>query len=255
MFFILSKTLNYFTMLMVLICGFFLLSVILRNAKWKKRAFWIAFGFLFFFSNDFIANEVMMAWEIEATAFKDINRKYELGIVLTGVTSGLREPDDRVYFQKGADRVTHAVQLYKEGHVKKILISGGSGRLVDIQIREADELKKAFLLMGVPEADLLIENQSRNTYESAVEVKKILSDSIKANDCLLITSAFHMRRSLACFKKAGIPMDTFSTDFYSHPRNFYLDTLLLPQLEGLILWQKIIKEWVGFSAYWAAGYV
>jgi vancomycin permeability regulator SanA len=170
-FFILSKTLNYFTMLMVLICGIFLLSVILRNAKWKKRTFWIAFGFLFFFSNDFIANEVMMAWEIEATPFQNIKRRYELGIVLTGVTSGFREPADRVYFQKGADRVTHAVQLYKEGYIKKILISGGSGKLVDVVIREADELKKAFLLMGVPEADLLIENQSRNTYESAIEVK------------------------------------------------------------------------------------
>lgn len=255
MFFILSKTLNYLTMLMVLICGFLVLSVVLKNAKWRKRFFWIAFGMLFFFSNDFIANEAMMAWELKATPLADIKRKYELGIVLTGVTSEFREPADRVYFQKGADRVTHALQLYKEGFVKKILISGGSGRLVDVEIREADELKKAFLLMGVPEADLMIENQSRNTYESAEEVKKILADSIKASDCVLITSSFHMRRSRACFVKAGIPMDTYATDFYSHPRNFYLDTLLLPSLDGLILWQKLIKEWVGFAAYWVAGYV
>lgn len=255
MFFILSKTLNYFTLLVVLICGFFLLHVIFKNPKWKKRFFWIAFGMLFFFSNDFIANEAMKAWELQATAFKDVKKKYELGIVLTGVTSGRRIPDDRVYFQKGADRVTHAVQLYKLGQVKKILISGGSGLLVAPELREADELKKAFLLMGVPDSALLIENVSRNTAESATEVKKMLGDSIKSSDCLLITSAFHMRRSRACFAKAGIPMDTFTTDFYSHPRNFYIDTLIVPQLEGLVLWQKLIKEWVGFTAYWMAGYV
>jgi len=241
-------------MLIVLICVFLLLSVILKNPKWRKRFFWTAFGMLFFFSNDFIANEAMRAWEIEATPFSEV-RKYKLGIVLTGVTSGFREPADRVYFQRGADRVTHTLQLYKEGFIDKILISGGSGRLVDVEIREADQLKKAFMLMGVPEEDMMIENQSRNTYESAEEVKKILGDSIRADDCVLITSSFHMRRSRACFKKAGIPMETFSTDFYAHPRYFYLDTLLVPSLDALVLWQKLIKEWVGFAAYWAAGHV
>lgn len=209
---------------------------------------------LLFFSNDFIANEVMLAWELEATPIAEIKREYEMGIVLTGVTSGYREPADRVYFQKGVDRVTHAVQLYKEGIIHKILISGGSGRLVSVELPEADELKKAFVLMGVPEQDLLLENQSRNTAESAREVKKILGPT-KASDCLLITSAFHMRRSRACFAKAGIPMDTFTTDFYSHPRHYYPDVFLIPHVEAIMIWQKIIKEWVGMAAYKVAGYI
>ncbi len=239
---------------MVLVPVFFFLSTFLKNPKWRKRTFWIAFGMLLFFSNDFIANEAMMAWELEATPINKMTRKYELGIVLTGVTSGHREPADRVYFQKGADRLFHTVQLYKAGIVRKLLISGGSGRLVSIQKPEADELKKAALLMGVPEEDIIIENQSRNTAESAQEIKNILGPT-KASDCLLITSAFHMRRSRACFVKAGIPMDTFTTDFYSHTRNFYPDSLIVPSIEALILWQKLIKEWVGMAAYKAAGYI
>lgn len=239
---------------MVVITVFFFLSVLLKNPKWRKRSFWIAFGMFLFFSNDFIANEVMLAWELEATPIAEVKKQYELGVVLTGVASGYREPNDRVYFQKGADRVTHAVQLYKEGIIRKILISGGSGRLVSVQLPEADVLKKAFLLMGVPEQDILLENQSRNTAESAQEVKKILGPT-KASDCLLITSAFHMRRSRACFAKAGIPMDTFTTDFYSHPREYYPDAFLIPQVEAIMIWQKIIKEWVGMAAYKAAGYV
>jgi uncharacterized SAM-binding protein YcdF (DUF218 family) len=253
-FFILSKTLNYLTMIMVAVIVFLFLAAFLKNPKWRKRSFWIGFGMLLFFSNDFIANEVMLAWELEATPIDRIEKRYELGIVLTGVTSGYREPDDRVYFQKGADRVTHAVQLYKSGIIRKILISGGSGRLVDVRLPEADVLKKAFILMGVPEEDLLLENQSRNTAESAQEVKKFLGPT-KASDCLLITSAFHMRRSRACFAKAGIPMDTFTTDFYSHPREYYPDAFLIPHVEAIMIWQKIIKEWVGMAAYKAAGYI
>lgn len=241
-------------MIIIVVVVLFFLSVFLKNEKWRKRSFWLALGMLLFFSNDFIANEVITAWEVKATPMAAITRQYELGIVLTGVTSGSREPADRVYFQKGADRVTHTVQLYKAGVIRKILISGGTGRLADVQMPEADELKKAFLLMGVPEEDIMLENQSRNTAESANEVKKILGPT-KASDCLLITSAFHMRRSRACFAKAGIPMDTFSTDFYSHPRNFYPDSLIVPQLDAIMIWQKVIKEWVGMTAYKVAGYI
>jgi uncharacterized SAM-binding protein YcdF (DUF218 family) len=242
-------------MITVLVCGLLLFSVLLKNPKWKKRAFWTAFIMIFFFSNLFVANEAMRAWEMEPVAFDHVTKKYKLGIVLTGVTQGLREPSDRVYFNKGADRVTHAVQLYKLGIVEKVLISGGSGGITNTEFREADELKKAFLLMGVPESDLLIENVSRNTYESAVEVKKMVGDSIRVEQCLLITSAFHMRRSLACYRKAGMDIDTFSVDFYSHARNFYFDSLFIPQLDGIVMWQKLIKEWVGFTAYKMAGYV
>ena len=255
MFFILSKTLNYLTMIWMWLAALLLLYVFLKNPRWKRRCLWAFVAIFFFFSNEFIANEVMGAWELPATPFDQMGRKYAVGIVLTGVTNGPREPHDRVYFGRGADRVTHAVQLYKLGYIRHILVSGGSGRLVAPEEREADELKKVFLLMGVPEKDISIENQSRNTYESAVEVKKMLPDSIRATDCLLITSAFHMRRALACYKKADMTMDTFSTDFSTHSGDFYLVTLVIPSIDAMFLWQRLIKEWVGLAAYKLAGYV
>ena len=254
MFFILSKTLSYLTMIMVWLAALLLLYIFLKNPRWKKRCFWAFVVLFFFFTNDFLAHEVMRAWELPATPFDQIGRKYSLGIVLTGVTMGRREPHDRVYFARGADRVTHAVHLYRLGYIRHILISGGSGRLIATEDREADELKRAFLIMGVPEQDLSVENISRNTYESAVEVKKMLPDSVRASDCLLITSAFHMRRSRACYEKAGMSMDTFATDYYAHA-HFYFDSLFIPSIDALALWQKLIKEWVGFAAYKFAGYV
>lgn len=195
----------------------------------------------------------MRAWEIPATAFHEIDKTYAYGILLTGVTSTDTQPDDRVYFHRGADRVVHTVELYKRGLIKKILITGGSGRLVTEGRREANDIFKALLLMGVDATDMVIENESRNTYESAVRVKKLIGE--EPGYLLLITSAYHMRRSQACFIKAQLPVDVFSTDFYTHPRVFTPDVLFIPKIDALQSWQRLIKEWVGMLAYKFAGYL
>lgn len=254
MFFILSKILNFLTNPLVFVLVFFLLSIFLKKPIWKKRFFWIGFSLLVFFSNDFIVNEVMRAWEIDVTPYANIKKKYEWGIVLTGVTYNDKQPDDRVYFQHGADRVVHTVQLYKIGIIRKIMISGGSGRLITNARKEADDLFKAMKLMGVPEQDIAIESESRNTYESAINVKELLKGQPEG-EYLLITSAFHLRRSVACFRKAGFEVDIFSTDFYTHPRYFTPDVLLIPSANAIMTWQKLFKEWSGMVAYKVAEYI
>lgn len=255
MFFILSKTVAFLAMPFTVVIVLLMMSAFWKNPRWKKRFFWSGMGLLFFFSNDFIANEVMRAWEIKTTAYKDM-RPHQLGIVLTGATIPSLTPTDRVYFARGADRVTHTVQLYKMGLIKKILVSGGTGTLKDVEEPEADKFKNAMVMMGIPEEDIFIENQTRNTYESAVVVRKMLDSlQFRAEDCLLITSAFHMRRSLACYRKANLNIEPFTTDFYAHPRFFYPDGLLIPSIDALMLWHKLFKEWLGMAAYKVAGYI
>ena len=253
MFFALSKLLNFLTNPLVIVFIFMVASFIIKKQKLKKILFWTGFSLLLFFSNDFIANEAIAAWEPSPTPYADIHKKYDWGIVLTGVTHNDKQPDDRVYFHHGADRVTHTVELYKKGIIKKILISGGVGRLVTEGSREADDLFRVMVMMGVPEQDMLVENESRNTHESAVRVKGILKDD--TGSFLLITSAFHMHRSKACFSKAELSVETFSVDFYSHPRYFTPDVLFIPKSEAIAVWQKLFKEWVGLVAYKFAGYI
>ena len=214
MFFILSKTLRIFTLPLTQVFIFFLLSFFIRNPKWKKRFFWTGFILLAFFSNDFISNEVMRAWEVDPIPFSEM-QYFKVGIVLTGTTQSFLKPDDRVYFSRGADRVTHTLQLYKLGLIKKILVSGGSGRLLKEDEPEADKYRRVLLMAGVDDRDIMLENKTRNTHESAVAVKEMLdSMGVNPKECLLITSAFHMRRSLACYRKVGLDLVTFSTDFY-----------------------------------------
>lgn len=240
---------------LVVICILLILSLIIRNSKWKRKFFISGLVLLLLFTNEFIANELIKEWEIAPTPFKSINKHYKYGILLSGVTRSAMEPSDRVYFQRGADRVTHSLQLYKLGIIEKILVSGGSGQLIDSDHREADQIASALIMMGVNPNDIVTENKSRNTHESSIEVKSMLGKEVTPEDCLLVTSAFHMRRSRACFAKVGWPVDTFSTDFLSHKRKFTLDILIVPKMDGLGMWNTMIKEWVGCAAYWVAGYI
>ena len=256
MFFFLSKTVSFLAMPFTLITLLFLASGIVKSGTWRRRLFRTGVALLLFFSNDFIANEAMHGWEIPPTPFSAMSKTYEYGVMLTGVTLNDFQPADRVYFSRGADRVVHTVDLYKRGLIRKIIISGGEGRVLYKGRREADDIFKAMVLMGVHPDDLIVENDSRNTYESAVHVKELIRNSNSDDsELLLITSAFHMRRSRACFRKADVATAVFSTDFYTHPRYFDPGTLLVPKVEAILIWHKLFKEWIGMIAYKVAGYI
>src|SRR5258706_203803 len=254
MFFILSKTLAYLIMPVVIICGFLVAVVFVKKPTLKRKFFYSGLILLLFCSNDFIANEVVMLWEIPITPYSSMNKNYQWAILLAGVIKNNEDDSDRIFFNRGADRVTHTVQLYKLGKVNKILVSGGSGNLSETDRKEADGIENVLLLMGVRPEDIVKETNSRNTHESALEVKKILEGKVTPADCLLVTSAYHMRRSAACFRKVGWGMDCFSVDFLSHKRKYTPDVLFIPRIEALGNWQVLIKEWIGMISYKLAGY-
>ena len=232
-----------------------LLALFVKKRPWKK-AFLITGVVLFFlFTNDFIINQILLSWEIPPTSFDDVTKNYDVGIVLTGITNLQIEPKDRVYFNKGADRIIHAVALYKQGKIGTILISGGTGSLSAPEITEANELKKVLDLYGIPEADIIIENESRNTYENAVNTAKILRARYPEGEFLLITSAFHLRRAKACFDKTGLKTTSFSTDFYTHPTTYTPDSLLIPNESAIYHWLIFEREILGILMYKLAGYI
>lgn len=134
------------------------------------------------------------------------------------------------------------------------MVSGGSGRLIAIGEREADVIASALMLMDVPEEDIIKEGDSRNTHESAIAVKNMLAGKMNASQCVLITSGYHLRRSIACYRKAGFETDAFSVDIISHKRNFTLDSFI-PSPKALLVWQIIIREWMGMITYRLAGYI
>jgi uncharacterized SAM-binding protein YcdF (DUF218 family) len=254
MFFILSKILFYILMPATLIACILIFAIVTKNEKRKKIALYTCLFLFLFFGNIGITNQFFLLWEPEPIALSKL-QNYDLGIVLTGVTNHDKEPHDRVYFNKGADRVLHTVQLYKMGKLKKILITGGSGRINGEGISEATDMKKVFLLCGVPDSVLILELNSRNTRENALFTKKMIDSLNLKGSKLLITSAFHMPRSKACFDKVGLKTDIFPTDFSGGAISYTPDVWIVPSENAFVGWHVLFHEWIGYLMYLVMGYV
>lgn len=251
MFFILSKLLSFIVMPVTLIVLAFLLSWLYK----KYRHFFLLTGLalLFLFTNPFLGNVLIRWWEVSPTLLSDLPA-YHIGIVLGGITSD-KEPRDRVHVTGAADRILHALHLYREGKIDKILISGGSGKILKDDIPEAVLLQKILLLSQIPEQDIMIETSSRNTRENALFSAAILEEEYPAQKYLLITSAFHMRRARACFEKVGLTVDTYSVDMRGNETEYTPDVLLIPNTAAIGTWEVMIKEWLGMLAYKISGYI
>ena len=199
-------------------------------------------------------DEIMRAWEIAPVAINSIPEEtYETAIVLGGGTDPERTPQDRLYFNDAADRVIHALYLYKTEKVSKIIFTGGKGEVFEEPERNNKQIKDFYILCGVDERDIIMENVSRNTHENAAFTARLIDNNKKH---ILITSAFHMRRAQACFKKVGLDTLPFSCDFNSSKEEDRFSMQgFIPSTEAMSGWEIILKEWIGIIAYKISGYI
>lgn len=253
MFFIASKLLVFLISPLVWIVILLIYALFSKFPNRKRKSLVSAFLLLIFFSNSFIFDEYSRLWEVPATAYKNL-KMYNAGIVLGGM-SVYDSQMERAQFFRGADRLIQAVELYKKGIIKKIIFTGGSGRLLHPEMKEGNYINRYLLIMGIPEKDFIIESESQNTYENAINTKQLLEDKNIKGDFLLITSSMHMRRSIACFRKAGLDTEHYSTDRYAGSRKYEADHLFIPEPSVLYDWTKLIHEMVGFVSYKIAGYL
>jgi len=195
----------------------------------------------------------MRMWEVPATKYQDM-KTYDAGIVLGGMLE-YDDEYDRIQFYRAADRLLQAIELYKKGKIRKIIFTGGSGSLIYKDKKEAPLAKRYLLTIGIPEQDIIIESESKNTRENAVNTKHLVDSLSIKGKLLLITSGFHMRRAIACFEKAGIHVDSYSTDRYSGKRKFLFDHLFIPNSQSLEVWDLLIHEITGYIVYYFSGYV
>jgi uncharacterized SAM-binding protein YcdF (DUF218 family) len=252
MFFIISKVIFYLLMPITWVLASFLISFFSKNTLRKKKALRTGIVLLVIFSNSMFSNELLLLWEVPVTPFSEV-KNYDVGIVLTGITNNNKEPYDRPYFNKGADRIVHAQMLYKMGKIKKILISGGV-YFTDSRANEAKELQKFLISAGIPEKDIIVEDKSLNTHENALFSSEILQKNYPNQKYLLITSAFHLRRAKGCFEKAGVQTDTFATDFYSQQRSWLPSYWLIPTEKAFFHSFVVFHEVLGYVVYKAIGY-
>lgn len=250
MFFLLSKILSFLIDPFFWIITFLIVSL-LHKRKYLRRRF-LTFGILFLvlFSNSLIYNFVDDLWSVKFITPKE---EYDYGIVMGGMID-LKSNEDNILFLSNNDRLLNTLNLYSKGIIKKILISGASGSLKS-EIKEADILKKYLIKIGIPDSCVLAESFSKNTYENSIYCEKILTKihPNKVINCLVITSDFHMRRSLACFKKTNLNIDPFVKK--SSLKHFDLEYIIIPQSSTLFSWKVLFHEIVGYYIYKLLNYI
>jgi uncharacterized SAM-binding protein YcdF (DUF218 family) len=253
MFFLLSKV------LLIFLSPFFWIFILLLLALFSKKANrkrnYLIFGVLIFFlfSNSFLLSEVVRWWEVPPTKLQMVS-KCDYAIVLGGFSQY-----DTVYHKmklsEAGDRIWQTLQLYHQKKVSKIFVSGGSGKLMTQGETEADKVKGYLMTLGIPDKDVVIDPTSRNTHENALNTADWLKKHDPEAKCLLVTSAWHMRRALGCYKKAGLKVTAYSADWKAEPRKYDFDHLLLPQPNVLVDWNSTIKELTGYLTYRLMGYL
>jgi len=231
-----------------IICGAALV-VFIKKAKVKQHITCGVLAALLFFTNQGIIRTLISWWEIKPVHLEKENVSYRYGIVLGGFDS-FNPEDSTVEFNASADRLCSAIMLYKQGKIQKIVISGGEGGIIKTGMTEAEVTRRYLLSIKIDSADIIIEPNSRNTVENATFVKQVLRP--RDSECLLITSALHMRRSLAIFHKLGM-----------HPRPYTCDMkgsyilwadFIAFKPDALVNWDVYVHEVLGFVIYKITGY-
>jgi uncharacterized SAM-binding protein YcdF (DUF218 family) len=257
MFFALSKILYLFIKPIVWLVFFIGKAHWTKNDLRKRKILRGCLWFVILFTNPFLSNRIFHAWEWPAVPITSVRDTFDVGIVLGGYSDfGGYNYEDRLNFNPAVNRLTDAIVLYKTGHLKKLLISGGDGKLFGEKISEAVATRQFLLDIGIKNEDILTEEKSRNTRENALFTKDLLEKQGIANaKCLLLTSAFHMKRSKGCFDKVGLNTTAFPAHFYAVRLEAGAETYLVPDKWAFIKWEAFIKEWIGYAVYWVQGYV
>jgi len=263
LFFVASKLLAFLIKphVWVLICflvGFIYLfrgktnPIKLRIAKrWLLAA-----GIITFITgNHAIVNELYIIWEEKLTKERlHSSDDFPRTAVILGGYSHYDVVNDIFRTTESGDRLLVGMQGLLLDKFDRIILTGGSSAVFNKVYYEAEEARKYLQQFGIDSSKIIIDNDSRNTYENAVITKRIL-DSLKITEpVLLVTSATHMYRARKCYEKANVKFRTYTAHKVSTPlRNYNLEAWVIPNPGSMHRLHTLLHEWVGIIMYKITG--
>lgn len=168
-------------------------------------------------------------------------------IVLGGATAhpNIYQAHGQVPLGDAAERMTVPVGLLRQHPKLELVFSGGEGRLLATGVTEAELAKAFYEEQGVDMARVQLESGSRTTRENARQVATLLGERCK-QPWLLVTSAWHMPRSLAEFEAVGCNVTAYPVDFRTGVSTSLTEYSLA---HSLLRWQTALHEWLGLLVY------
>lgn len=149
------------------------------------------------------------------------------------------------------DRMVEAAVLARRYPQARVVVTGGAGSLILDGEGDGDTAPRLLIALGVAPERLVLENRSRNTYENAVFTRELVEPR-EDETWLLVTSAFHMPRSVGLFRKAGFEVVPWPADY----KTSGIETLgpaqdnVADSLQNLTI---AMREWIGLIAYRLTG--
>ena len=233
------------------LAGFNLLLLTTGTLGWKRSlaSRWLCLAALFFsviFSSS--AGARALVWALENrypdNGIESLPRAQAI-VVLGGA---YHAPGNSV---NPTDRLLYALQLYRAGRAPIVMCAGGG---VPGQVVEAELMSRLLQKWGVPPAAILTEGRSLSTRENALFSSPVLK-ARGIRQILLVTSALHMPRAAAVFRKVGFEVIPAPTDFRKpwEPGGRLFGWL--PNAYDLTWSDQALREWGGLLAYRLRGWV
>jgi uncharacterized SAM-binding protein YcdF (DUF218 family) len=168
-------------------------------------------------------------------------------IVLGGATGSpsVYKAHGQVPLGDAAERMTLPIGLMRKFPNFELIFSGGEGRLVPTGTTEAELAGVFYTEQGVDMKRVTLEAKARNTRENASQVAALLGERCK-QPWLLVTSAWHMPRSMAEFEAVGCNVTAFPVDFRTGEETSWTKYAMA---ESLMSWQTALHELLGMAVY------
>jgi len=227
-----------------------LAALLRRRGRWPLALGAAAFLVLWLFSTGAVAGLLSRLAEAGATPTIRAEVTYDAVVVLGGmVDPAASRASGEVELTEEADRVIRALELFRAGRVKAIVLSGGNVWPRTGEPPEAERLAARLTAWGVPAEALVVEGKSRNTRENALETARVVSDRGYLS-IVLVTSAAHMPRALGCFRAVGLAPDALPVDHRASGGGGGW----LPRAEALSASTEVLRELLGRVVYRVAGF-
>ena len=255
MFFILSKILGFILTPSNFVALLLLVGLVLLATRWRAAAVRLMAGgivLLLFMGFSPFGNVLLLSLSERFPAWHESGRAPDGIVVLGGaINPELSEARGTAEINASAERITAAAELARRFPHARIVLSGGNNRLINPVSTEAAVSKRLLERLGVPADRIVEEDRSRTTAENAVFTRDLLRPK-PGELWLLVTSAYHMPRSVGAFRAAGFNVVPYPVDWRTRGwRDAF--TLFETLSGGLSRTDTAVHEWIGLIAYRLTG--
>lgn len=251
MFFVLGKifwaVFTPLTFISLLICGGFLL----RKYVWGARVMGAGIALLFICGFFPIGHNILVYQESQYPVLTNLPKKID-GIIVLGGSVDFKKSFvwGQGQLNVNAPRITEMIALAKQYPKAKIVFTGGNGNVEKSSSSESAELNKLLKHIGFDTKRITYEDKSRNTYENMIFSKDIVKPK-KGEVWLLLTSAYHMKRSDEIFNSNGWEVIPYPAGYLTRRDYRLIPNFELP--ENMFKLQIAVKEMIGIMAYTLTG--